>query len=126
MKISPSRLASSRHFVSVPLRRTARASDSRPFKRLDLDLAARDGARRGRLVEDLLLGGLDLVVRRIFKVLDILGVERGKAGATTGATWPPALEEFQLAQPAFAAARGGGAATGRSPRARRRAAAEGW
>ena len=31
VKISPRRLASSRHLVSVPLWRTSSASDSRPF-----------------------------------------------------------------------------------------------
>ena len=71
------------------------------LQRLDLDLQLGDGPRRGRLIEDLLLGGLDLVVRRLFEVLDVLGVERGKAGARTGATWPAALEHLQLAQPAL-------------------------
>ena len=45
------------------------------FQGLDLGLQLGDGACRSRLIEDLFLGGLDLVVGRVFQILDILGVE---------------------------------------------------
>ena len=101
MKISPRRLASSRHLVSVPLRRTPSASDSRPFRVSISSFQLGDGAGRGRLIEDLLLGGLDLVVRCLFQILDILGVERRKGGCEDRRSLAAALEHLQLAQPAF-------------------------
>ena len=45
------------------------------LERLDLRLELDDRARGGRLVEDLLLGGGDLVIRGLFEVLDVLLVE---------------------------------------------------
>ena len=88
VKISPRRLASSRHFLSSPLRRTERMAFQR-FQRLDLDPQLRDRPRGGGLVENLLLGGLDFVVGGFLQVLDIFLVETGTAGTGIGAAWPP-------------------------------------
>ena len=126
VKISPSRLASSRHFLSSPLRRTAGASASSRFRVSISSLQLGDRARRGRLIEDLLFGGLDLVVRRVFEILDVFSASSAERAARARTpTCAAALEQFQLAQAASRAAPGGGAATGRSPRATRRAGAEG-
>ena len=67
------------------------------FQRFDLDLQLGHGSRRGRLVEDLLFGGLDFVVRRLFQVLDVLGVESGEGRREDRRGLAPALEHLQLA-----------------------------
>ena len=91
----------------APLGVLAAAADAererfQAFQRLDLSLQLGDGARRGGLIEDLLLGGLDLVVRRIFQILDVFGVQhRQRRRRAIGAGLAAALEQFQLAQPAF-------------------------
>ena len=90
----------------APLGVRAAVSDSQgerlqTFQRFDLDLELGHGSRRGRLVEDLLFGGLDLVVRRVFKILDVLGVEGGDGGREDRRGLAPALEHLQLAQPAL-------------------------
>ena len=93
---------------------------------LDLGLQLGDGAGGGRLVENLFLGGFDFVVRRVFEILDILGVERRAAGARGLARSGRRAGAAPARAAGFPAARGGGAAIGRWPRATRRAAAAGW
>ena len=68
------------------------------FQGLNLSFQLGDGSCRSRLIEDLLLGGLDLVVRRVFEVFDILGVQRPKGGCEDGRRLATALEQFQFAQ----------------------------
>ena len=59
--------------------------------------SARRRGGRG-LVEDLLLGGLDLVLGRFFEILDVVGVEHGARQGRRGRRGA-ALQELQLAQP---------------------------
>ena len=59
---------------SVPLRRTCSACASRPFERRDLGLQFGDGARRGGLIDDLLLGLFDFVVWRFVEIVEVVGV----------------------------------------------------
>ena len=71
-----------------------------PLQGVDLAAQLGDGARGGGLIEDRLLGGLDLVVRRFFQVGDVVGVELGQGGGDGRAT-VTALKHLQLAQPAL-------------------------
>ncbi len=71
-----------------------------PLQGVDLAAQLGDGARGGGLIEDRLLGGLDLVVRRFFQVVDVVGVEPGQGGGD-GRAAGTALEHLQLAQPAL-------------------------
>ncbi len=71
------------------------------FQGLDFDLELGDRSGRGGLIKDLFFRGLDLIVRCVFKILDVLGVKRRKAGHQDSARFRPALEHFQLAQPAL-------------------------
>ena len=71
-----------------------------PREGLNLELQLRDGARGSGLIEDLLLGCLDLVFGRVLEVLDVVGIEhrlgprwRGRGGTT--------LQQLQLAEPLF-------------------------
>src|SRR5690606_23789862 len=64
---------------------------------LDLGFELVDRARRGRLVDDLLLGGLELVLGRVLEVLDILGAERRDRGDERRLC-PTALEQLELAE----------------------------
>ncbi len=50
------------------------------------------------LIEDLLLGRLDLVLGRLFEVLDVVGIEH-RAGTSGARSRGAALQELQLAQP---------------------------
>jgi hypothetical protein len=58
--------------------------------------------------------------RGVFEILDILGVEHGAGGSMAGAA--AALQQLPARAAGSPAAHAGGAATGRSPRARRPAA----
>jgi len=69
-----------------------------PGEGLDLELQLGDGAGRGGLVEHLLFGGLDLVLRRLIEVLNVIGVEQGAGDHERRGGRGPALQEFQLAQ----------------------------
>ena len=71
------------------------------LQRLDLGPQLGDAASRRCLVENFFLGGFDLVVRRVFEVLDILGIEHGRNGRHDGRGLPAALQHFELAQPAL-------------------------
>ena len=77
VKISPSRLASSRHLLSVAAAAHRQRERFKAAERRDFRFQLADGARRGRLVENLLLGGLDFVIGRFLKVLDVVAIERG-------------------------------------------------
>ena len=127
VKISPKQ---ARQLAPLGVRAAVADGEGERFQALSVsisDLQLGDGARRGRLIEDLLLGGLDLVVRRVVEVLDVLGVERGRMQPRGPVANCAARAGAAPARAAgFPAARGGDAATGRSPRARRRAAAAGW
>ena len=101
VKISASRFASSRHFVSSPLRRTASASPSRRFRVSISVLEFADRPRRRRLVEDLFLGGFDFVVRRILQILDIFCIERRRPASRTTPDLRRRVGGLQLAQTAF-------------------------
>ncbi len=69
-----------------------------PGEGLDLELQLGDGAGRGGLVEHFLFGCLDLVLRRLIEVLDVIGVEQGAGDHERRRGDRPALQEFQLAQ----------------------------
>ena len=68
---------------------------------LNLSFQLGDGSCRGRLIEDLFLGGLDLIVRRVFEVFDILGVQRPQGGRNDRRGQATTLEQLQFAQPTF-------------------------
>src|SRR5207244_13415186 len=70
-------------------------------KRLDLRLQLGDGARRGGLIEDLLLSSLDLIVGGVLQVLDVFGVERRHRRGNDGRNLAAALEQLQLTEPAL-------------------------
>ncbi len=53
------------------------------------------------MIEDLLFGGLDLIVRRVFEILHVFGVEHRSGGRKYAAGLSAALEHFQFAQSAF-------------------------
>ena len=86
MKISLSRLASCRHFVSVPLRRTPRASASNLCERFDFGLQLGDRAGGRGLVKNLFFGGGDLFLGRVFQVLNVFCGEfrTGRRDKATG------------------------------------------
>ena len=89
-------MANSRHFVSWPLRRTAPARLSSRGERGNLDLQLGHSCGRCCLVEDLLLGGLDLVLRSLVEIFDVLSIEDGPC---IHRNRPTSLNEFQLPQP---------------------------
>ena len=66
-------------------------------KRRDLSFELVDRARRRRLVEDLLLGSLDLVIRRFLKILHVIGIERWSCGGEASAA-AAALQDFEFPQ----------------------------
>ena len=63
----------------------------------DFGFELADGARRRRLIEDLFLGGFDLVIRRVLKVLHVLAIERRRGGGD-GLGGGAALQEFEFPQ----------------------------
>ena len=67
------------------------------FQGLDLRLQFGDGTGGSGLVENFLLGGLDFVVRGVFQVLDILGVQGREGGRQDGRSLAAPVEHFQLA-----------------------------
>ena len=81
VKITPSRVASSRYFVSAARCRTSRASGSRRVQGCQLGLEFLHRAGGGRLVEDLSLSRFHFVVRRVVEVLDVIrGEDRSSDG----------------------------------------------
>ena len=68
---------------------------------LDLRLELHDGSRRGRPIEDCLLGDQDLVLGRLVEILDILGVELGPRGGDFNRGPAAAPQHLQLPQPVF-------------------------
>jgi hypothetical protein len=107
-----------------PLRRTVSASASSRCRSRSRPAARRSCAPRspGRGSPP---RRLDLVVRRVLQVLDVLGVSRQAAARGDGTAGRRAAAAPARAA-ASPAARAGGAATGRSPRATTPAGAAGW
>ena len=66
-------------------------------KRGDFGFQFADGARRRRLIEDLLLGSFDLVIWSFLKVLHILGIEHGSCGGDR-LRCRAALQDFEFPQ----------------------------
>src|SRR5437773_1919937 len=64
-------------------------------KRRDFRLQFLDRASRGGLIENLFFGGLDFVLRRIFQVLNIVGIER-RSAIRQGRSYGSPLKQFQL------------------------------
>ena len=54
------------------------------FQCVDLGLQLGNRSCRGRLIENLLFGGFDLVFRRVLQILDIFGIERGSPDHRVG------------------------------------------
>ena len=70
-------------------------------ERLDLGVELGDGSRRRRLIQDLLLGRLDLVLGRLVEILHILGIERRTGGGKCDGGFAAALHDLELAQSAL-------------------------
>jgi len=100
VKISESRFASSIHFLSVPLRRTARASPSSCFRVSISALSSFDCARRRCLIEYLLFSGFDLVVRSLVKIFDIFLIESRRINHQGNRDSAASLQQLQLAKAA--------------------------
>ena len=73
------------------------------LKRLDFGFQLSDGSRGGRLVENLFLGGFDLVIGRVLQILHILGIKRRRCCRHDGCRRRSSLQQFQLAHSAFKA-----------------------
>jgi len=72
-------LASSRHLVSVPLRRTAKAIASSRFNVSISAFSSANGACRSRFVKNFLFCDRYFrFFRRVFEVFDIIGVQPGR------------------------------------------------
>src|SRR6185369_10127494 len=90
----------------APLRVGAAATDFerqrlQPLQRRDLALELGDGARRGCLIENLLLGGLDFVVWGVLEIFERLGVDLRDVGRDRLRYFATAPKKLQLAQPSF-------------------------
>jgi hypothetical protein len=66
---------------------------------LDLDLQLRDRPRRGRLIENLFFDSLNLVVRRLVEVVDVLFVECRNGVREHRSILACSMEYFKFAQP---------------------------
>ena len=96
-----------------------------PFERGDFEPQFRDGRGGGGLVENFLLGLLNLVLWSFLEVLNVVIIQLRACGNHGAARPRPTLHQFQLTQAASQDARGGGEVTGKLPRATRLDAAAG-
>ena len=93
---------------------------------LDLAFQFGDGSCRGRLIENLLLGDFHFIFRSLIQILNIFLIQRWCTRASICPTLVPRFSSSNSRSRLSQASPADASETGRSPRAKRRAAAEEW